>query len=125
MAELKYQLQETQVQLRAKEEELRQAGGDLKARCQELEVKLQEMENALQSREAELKDKDNLIQAAANRETEIGKLIQRLSQECGKLSAELQEKNLIVAQLEKKQRHFMSDGAVWKKVLSRVKDEAL
>jgi len=125
LSDLKRQLQEAQVQLQAKDEELRQAGGDLKARCQELEVKLQEMESALQSHEAELKDKDNLIQAAANRETEIGKLIQRLSEECGKLSAELQEKSLIVAQLEKKQRHFISDGAVWKKVLGRVKDDTL
>jgi len=125
MVALKRQLQEFQAQLQAKEEELKQAGGDLKTRHEELEFKFQEMESQLQSREAELKGKDNLIHAAAARETEIGKLIQRLSEECGKLSAELQEKSLIVAQLEKRQRHFISDGAVWKKVLGRVKDDTL
>ena len=125
MSELARQLKETQTELEAKEHQLRHADGDLKARNQDLEVRLQDLESRLQSREAELKEKDNLIQAAAAREVEIGKLISRLSEECRKLSAELHEKSRIVAQLEKKQQHFISDGAVWKKVLGRMKEEAL
>jgi chromosome segregation ATPase len=125
MTELARQLKETQTELEAKDHQLRHADGDLKARNQDLEVRLQDLESQLQSRQAELKEKENLIQAAAARETEIGKLISRLSEECRKLSAELHQKSLIVAQLEKKQRHFIGDGAVWKKVLGRMKEEEL
>lgn len=125
MTELARQLKETQTELEAKEHQLRHADGDLKARNQDLEVRLQELESQLQSRDAELKEKENLMQAAAAREVEIGKLISRLSEECRKLSSELHQKSLIVAQLEKKQRHFISDGAVWKKVLGRMKEEEL
>jgi chromosome segregation ATPase len=125
LTDLRRQLQETQTELQAKEYQLRNADGDLRAKNQDLEVRLQEMENQLQSRDAEVKEKEDLLQAAAAREAEIGKLIARLSEECGKLSAELHEKSLIVAQLEKKQRHFIGDGAVWKKVLGRMKEEAL
>jgi chromosome segregation ATPase len=125
LTDLRHQLQETQTELQAKDYQLIDADGDLKAKNQDLEVRLQDMESQLQGREAELKEKENLLQAAASRETEIGKLIARLSEECGKLSAELHEKSLIVAQLEKKQRHFIGDGAVWKKVLGRMKEEAL
>jgi chromosome segregation ATPase len=125
MTELARQLKETQTELETKDHQLRHADGDLKARTQDLEVRLQDLESQLQSRQAELKEKENLIQAAAAREMEIGKLISRLSEECRKLSAELNEKSLIVAQLETKQRHFIGDGAVWKKVLGRMKEEAL
>jgi len=125
ITELARQLKETQTELEAKDHQLRHAGGDLKAKSQDLEVRLQDLESRLQSREAELKEKENLVHAAAAREMEIGKLISRLSEECGKLSAELHEKSRIVAQLEKKQQHFISDGAVWKKVLGRMKEEAL
>ena len=125
MTELARQLKETQTELEAKDHQLRHADGDLKARNQDLEGRLQDLESQLQSRQAELKEKENLIQAAAARELEIGKLISRLSEECRKLSAELHQKSLIVAQLEKKQRHFIGDGAVWKKVLGRMKEEAL
>jgi DNA repair exonuclease SbcCD ATPase subunit len=125
MTELARQLKETQTELEAKDHQLRDADGDLKAKNQDLEVRLQDLESQLQSGDAELKAKENLIQAAAARELEIGKLISRLSEECRKLSTELHEKSLIVAQLEKKQRHFISDGAVWKKVIGRMKEEAL
>ena len=125
MTELARQLKETQSELETKDRQLRDTDGDLKARSQDLEVRLQDLESQLQGREAELKEKGNLIQAAASREVGIGKLISRLSEECKKLSAELHEKSRIVAQLEKKQRHFISDGAVWKKVIGRMKEEAL
>jgi hypothetical protein len=46
-----------------------------------------------------------LIDAAATRETPIGRLIERLSSECEKLSAEVCEKRLIFAQLEDRRRH--------------------
>ena len=125
MTELARQLKETQTELEAKDHQLRDADGDLKAKNQDLEVRLQDLESQLQSGNAELKAKESLIQAAAARELEIGKLISRLSEECRKLSAELNEKSLIVAQLEKKQRHFIGDGAVWKKVIGRMKEEEL
>jgi len=125
MTELARQLKETQTELEAKDHQLRNADGDFKARTHDLEVRLQDLESQLQDRETELKEKENLIQAAASREVGIGKLISRLSEECRKLSAELNEKSLIVAQLEKKQRHFIGDGAVWKKVLGRMKEEEL
>jgi len=125
MTELARQLKEMQTELEAKDRQLRHADGDIKARYQDIEVRLRDLESQLQGREAELKEKENLIQAAAAREVEIGKLISRLSEECRKLSAELNEKSRIVAELEKKQRHFISDGAVWKKVLGRMKEEAL
>jgi chromosome segregation ATPase len=125
LADVRRQLQETQTELRAKEDQLKEAGGDLKARNEDLELRLQEMEREIQNREAEIKEKGNLLEAAAARETEIGKLITRLSEECGKLSTELHEKSLIVAQLEKKHRPFIGDGAVWKKMLGRMKEEAL
>ncbi|MDP2607015.1 MAG: hypothetical protein Q8S00_31145, partial [Deltaproteobacteria bacterium] len=119
MTKLARRLKETQTELEAKDHQLRHADGDLKARYQDLEVRLQDLESQLQGREAELKEKEDLIQAAAAREVGIGKLISRLSEECKKLSAELHEKSRIVAQLEKKQRHFIGDGAVWKRVLGR------
>lgn len=125
LTDLRRQLQETQTELQAKDYQLRNADGDLKAKNQDLETRVQEMESQLQRREAEVKEREGLLQAAAAREAEIGKLIARLSEECGKLSAELHEKSLIVAHLEKKQRHFIGDGAVWKKVLGRMKEEAL
>ncbi len=124
MTDLRHQLQATQTELQAKEHELRHSDGDLKAKNQDLQARLQDTEGQLRSREAELKDKENLLQAAAARETEVGKLIARLSEECGKLSAELQEKSLIVAQLEKKHRPLISEGRVWKKVLGRIHDQA-
>jgi len=123
MTELARQLKETQTELEAKDHQLRHADGDFKAKTQDLEARLQDLESQLQGREAELKEKENLIQTAAAREVGIGRLIARLSEECRKLSAELHEKSLIVAQLEKKQRHFIGDGAVWKKVLGRMKEE--
>ena len=125
MTELARQLKETQSELEAKDRQLRHTDGDVKARTQDLEVRLQDLESQLQGRESELKEKEDLIQAAAAREVGIGKLISRLSEECKKLSAELHEKSRIVAQLEKKQRHFIGDGAVWKKVLGRTKEEEL
>lgn len=125
MGRVERQLMETQTELETKDRQLKEAGGDLKARNQDLESRLQELGSQLESRDAELKEKERLIQAAASREMEIGKLILRLSEECKKLGAELNEKSLIVAQLEKKQRHFIGDAAVWKKVLGRVKEEAL
>lgn len=125
MTELARQLKETQSELEAKDRQLRHTDGDLKARTRDLEIKLQDLESQLQGREAELKEKDDRIQAAKARELEIGKFISRLSEECKKLSAELHEKSRIVAQLEKKQRHFIGDGAVWKKVLGRTKEEEL
>jgi len=60
----------------------------------------------LASRERELKQKEGIIDAAAARETEIDKLIERLSTECDKLSEELCEKRIRIARLQDKPRRF-------------------
>ena len=57
-------------------------------------------EAKLESQERTVKEKEAGIHAAALREKEIGKLIERLSSECEKLSAELCEKELIISRLE-------------------------
>jgi chromosome segregation ATPase len=98
-------------QLREKE----QAVSDLQGRLADAETKLA-------STEAELKAKEALIQAAATTQTEVGKLVQRLSTECNKLSAELQEKRLIIAQFEKRERR-KGPGLTFGKLLGRMHDE--
>ena len=75
------------------------------------------------SRERELKQKDDLSDAAAVRETEIGRFIERLSSECDKLSAELCEKRLLITRLQRKPRHSTNGGKVWKKVLGLAQEE--
>ena len=77
-------------------------------------------EAKLESQERTVKEKEAGIHAAALREKEIGKLIERLSSECEKLSAELCEKELIISRLGDRTRHYFFHGAkAWGKI-SRV-----
>jgi hypothetical protein len=79
---------------------------------------LQEAEAKFVSQERTLKEKETGIHAAAVREKEIGKLIERLSLECEKLSAELCEKELIISRLEDTPcYHFLNGAKAWEKIL--------
>ena len=92
------------------------AQGDQKKETDALQPRLQEMEAKLSSQERELKEKEVVIRAAGVRETELGKLIQRLSTECDKLSAELCRNKLPPsATQDKPRRTFISGAKAWGK----------
>jgi hypothetical protein len=97
----------------------------LRSGLQNLQARLQEAEAKLVSRDGELKHREELIRAAALRETAVGKLIEQLSSECEKLSSELCEKKLLLAQLENKTRYSADGGKAWKKVVRLVHEEPL
>ncbi len=123
-ADLKLELGKREESLAARELALGRHEGDLRASIQNLQLRLQETEAKLASRERELKQKQGFIDAAALRETEIGRFIERLSSECEKLSAELCEKRLLIAQLQDKTRHSTNGGKMWKRVLGLAQEEA-
>jgi chromosome segregation ATPase len=100
----------------AMKSDLRGEEGDQKTDIENLQLRLQNTEEKLASQERELKEKEIGIQAAAVREAEMGKLIDRLSSECEKLSADLCEKGLIISRLEDT-APFFSGGKAWQKVL--------
>jgi chromosome segregation ATPase len=122
IAGLRQQLQERDERLAAKKAtpELAEA---LKENIKELEQQLQAAEQKLQSCESELKTKENLIQAAAAKEAELGKLIARLSSECERLASGARSKSPVASQLEKKQERSLTDSPVWKKIVGRIQEE--
>jgi len=118
---LRLQMAKPEESLVAREFDLRRGEGDLKTDIENLQLRLQDAEAKLASQEGELNQKESVIQAAAVREKEIGKLIERLSSECEKLSVDLYEKGFMILQLEDKTRHsFINGGKAWKKVLRAV-----
>jgi chromosome segregation ATPase len=121
LTEVKHQLKAKDERLTANEPILEKMQGELKEKIKEFELRLQATEGKLQSCETELKQKETLIQAAAAKEAEMGKLIKSLSSECDKLSSELHQKS--IAQLEKKQRNPISDATILKKVLGRIQEQ--
>lgn len=116
-ANLRGQLAKREESLGERELALRRYEEDLRTSTQNLQLRLQETETKLANRERELRQKESLIDAAAIRETEIGRFIERLSSECEKLSAELCEKRLLIAGLQDNARHSANGGKVWKKIL--------
>src|SRR5262245_23986700 len=101
----------------AGESDLHRVEGDQKTDIENLQLRLQDAEAKLESKETTLQEKEAGIHAAALREKEIGKLIERLSSECEKLSAELCEKELIISRLENRTRHSFFNGAkAWGKI---------
>ena len=101
----------------ARESDLHRVEGDHKTDIENLQLRLQDAEAKLESQERTLQEKEAGIHAAALREKEIGKLIERLSSECEKLSAELCEKELIISRLEDTTRHYFFNGAkAWGKI---------
>ena len=121
--DFRLQLEKRAESLRTRELALSRHEGELRTSIQSLQLRLQETEAKLASRERELKQKDDLSDAAAVRETEIGRFIERLSSECDKLSAELCEKRLLITRLQRKTRHSTNGGKVWKKVLGLAQEE--
>jgi DNA repair exonuclease SbcCD ATPase subunit len=96
--------------------------GDQKKEIETLQLRLQETEAKLASQEKELKEKERTIHAAGVRETELGKLIERLSAECEKLSAELCEKKLMISRFEDETRaSFLHGGKAWERVARLVR----
>ena len=85
--------------------------GDQKTDIENLQLRLEEAEAKFVNQERTLKEKETGIHAAAVREKEIGKLIERLSLECEKLSAELCEKELIISRLEDTTCYYFLNGA--------------
>src|SRR5262249_47305942 len=102
----------------ARESDLHRVEGDQKTDIEKLQLRLQDAEAKLESQEKTLKEKETGIHAAGVREKEIGKLIERLSSECEKLSAELCEKELIISRLEDTTHYYFFNGAkAWGKIL--------
>ena len=100
-----------------RESDLHRVEGDPNTDIESLQLRLQEAVAKLVSQEKTLKEKETGIHAAAVREKEIGKLIERLSSECEKLSAELCEKELIISRLEDTTRHYLFDRVkAWGKI---------
>jgi chromosome segregation ATPase len=101
----------------AKESNLHSVEGDHKTEIENLQLRLQDAEAKLESHEKTLKEKEAGIHAAALREKEIGKLIERLSSECEKLSAELCEKELIISRFgDTTRRSFFNGAKAWGKI---------
>ncbi len=113
---LSLEIAKRQDSVAARESDLHE--GDQKTDIENLQLRLQEAEAKFVSQERMLKEKETGIHAAAVREKEIGKLIERLSLECEKLSAELCEKELIISRLEDTPcYHFLNGAKVWEKIL--------
>jgi chromosome segregation ATPase len=103
--------------LGARESDLHRVEGDQKTDIENLQLRLQDAEAKLESQERTLKEKEAGIHAAALREKEIGKLIERLSSECEKLSAQLCEKELIISRLKDTTRSYFFNGTkAWGKI---------
>ncbi|MGH7828367.1 MAG: hypothetical protein ACREQ7_24700 [Candidatus Binatia bacterium] len=124
LTSLRLQMAKREESLAVRELALSRIEGDLKTNIQNLQLRSQETEAKLASQERAIREKERVIQGAAAREAEIGKLIERLSAECDKLSAEVCEKGLIIARLEDKTRHFSNGGNVLKKVLGLTEEKS-
>ena len=120
---LRLEVEKREASLSERESTFARHEGELRTKLQHIQLRLRETESKLASREKELKQKDTLIDAAAVREMEIGRFIERLSSECEKLSAELCEKRLLISQLQDKTRHSTNGGKGWKKVLGLAHEE--
>lgn len=122
--ELRLQLANRDKTIESKNSVIKTMELDNRAKSGELEKRLRDSETKLLEQESTLKDKDALIRATAAKEVEIGKLIARLSAECDRLNAELQEKNRIIAQLEPKKAPSIADSTIWRQVMGRFQEES-
>jgi chromosome segregation ATPase len=121
--ELKLQIANRDETIQTKSREIKAMELDFRAKIVDLEQRLRDSQNELQILEAKLKEKDALLQATAEKETEIGNLIKRLSSECESLNGELQEKSQVLAQIESKKGQPAGDGRIWRRVIGRLQDE--
>jgi chromosome segregation ATPase len=119
---LKLQIAKREEFLDARKADLNRAEGDQKNDIETLQLRLRDTEAKLANQERELKEKESTIHSAGVRETELGKLIERLSSECEKLSAELCEKKLMISRFEDETRcSFINGGKAWGKVVRLVR----
>lgn len=121
--EIKLQLANRDETIQTKSREIKAMELDFRAKIVDLEQRLRDSRNELQILEAKLKEKDALLQATAEKETEIGNLIKRLSSECESLNGELREKSQVLAQIESKKGQPAGDRKVWRRVIGRLQDE--
>jgi chromosome segregation ATPase len=123
LADLKLQLAKRDEIVQVKSSAIKAVEAELRGKILELEQQLRSAQTELKTQENQLHEKDALIQATAVKEAEIGQLIKRLSGECESLSAELQEKNLRLAQLEGKSAPATNDNKVWRRVIGRLQED--
>ena len=117
IAALKLQLLSRTACLQEKELSLRKAEGALRASLQHHLIRIQETEAKLAVAETELEQKKIIIESAALRESEICKLMDRLSSECEQLTEELHDKIALIARLEEKNHDDPAAGKAWKRVI--------
>lgn len=122
LAEHKRQLAHRDEIVQVKNSAIKAVEAELRGKIMELEQQLRSAQAELKSQAMQLHEKDGLIQATAVKEAEIGQLIKRLSGECETLSAELQQKNLRLAQLEGK-RAPAADTKAWRRVIGRLQED--
>jgi DNA repair exonuclease SbcCD ATPase subunit len=84
---------------------------DQQKEIENLQVRLQESEAKVAAQAKELGENERTIRAAGVREKELGKLIERLSAECEKLSAELYRNKFPPARAEGKPHRSFISGA--------------
>lgn len=114
---LRLEINQREESLAARELHVSRIEADLKANIHNLQRRLDESEAKLAHQEKENKQKDRVIEAAGRREAEIARLIERLSSECERLSAELCEKTLTIERLGDRTRYLSNSGKAFKKVL--------
>ena len=117
IAALKLQLLSRTACLKEKELSLRMAEGELRASLQHHLIRIQETEAKLAAAETELEQKKIIIESAALRESEICKLLDRLSSECEQLTEETHDKIALIARLEEENHDDPSGGMAWKRVI--------
>lgn len=97
-----------------------QAEGDQTKNAEIFQHRLQEAEAKLAMHEKDLAEKERIIHAAGIREKELGKLIERISAECEKLSAELCEKRLTAPRNDQTLPSFVN-GKPWGKIIRLIR----
>jgi chromosome segregation ATPase len=125
IANLRSQLAQRDEAIQAKNNALRKIEMTHRGSMIELEQRLREMESQAETQAAQLRDKEAIIQATATKESEIGKLIKRLSTECHSLSVELQEKTRRLNEIEAKKTEAASEGKAWRRVIGRLQEEGI
>jgi chromosome segregation ATPase len=122
IVEAKRQIPDKDAVIEAKTGAIKKLETELRAKMADLEQRLSDAQAQLQAKNVELKEKDDIIQATAAKEAEMGNLIKRLSSECSSLNNELQEKNRRLMQIEPKTQP-LSDAKIWRRVIGRLQEE--
>jgi chromosome segregation ATPase len=124
VAELRVKLANRDKTIQTKNNMIKTIELEFRPKILELEQCLRDSEAKLHEQETLLKEKEALVQATGRKEAEIGKLIARLSAECGKLNTELQEKSRLMADPEPKKAQPVTDSKMWRQVIGRFQEES-